>query len=103
MRLSPGRRLGAYEIVAEIGAGGMGEVYRARDTSLRRDVAVKVVHAALCSSAESLARFRHEARALATLNHPHVATIHEFERVRGPVLFGHGTGPRRDARSPSGA
>ena len=83
MRLAPGSRLGAYEVLAELGAGGMGEVYRARDTTLRRDVAVKVVHAALCGNPENIARFRQEARALATLNHPHVATVHEFDECDG--------------------
>ncbi len=83
MRLAPGTRLGAYEILAELGAGGMGEVYRAWDTTLRRDVAVKVVHAALCGNPENVARFRQEARALATLNHPHVATVHEFDECDG--------------------
>jgi serine/threonine-protein kinase len=83
MRLVPGSRLGAYEVLAELGAGGMGEVYRAHDTTLRRDVAVKVVHRALCANPENVARFRQEARALATLNHPHVATIHEFDECDG--------------------
>jgi serine/threonine protein kinase len=83
MRLAPGSRLGAYEVLAELGAGGMGEVYRARDTTLRRDVAVKVVHGALCGNPEHVARFRQEARALATLNHPHVATVHEFDECDG--------------------
>ena len=83
MRLTPGSRLGSYEVLAELGAGGMGEVYRARDTTLGRDVAVKVVHAALCGNPENMARFRQEARALATLNHPHVATIHEFDECDG--------------------
>lgn len=83
MRLAAGSRLGVYEVVAELGAGGMGEVYRARDTTLRRDVAIKVVHSELCGDPENVARFRQEARALAALNHPHVATIHEFDECDG--------------------
>ncbi len=77
MRFSPGTRLGSYELIAELGAGGMGEVYRARDTTLHREVAIKFVHPSF-EHAESLARLRREARALAALNHPHVATLHEL-------------------------
>src|SRR5687767_13336982 len=78
MQFSPGDHLGAYEIIAPLGAGGMGEVYRARDTSLQRDVAIKVVHSALCHQPDSRDRLRREARSLATLSHPHVAAVHEF-------------------------
>lgn len=67
--LSLGTRLGAYEVVAAIGAGGMGEVYRARDTRLKRDVAVKVLPEAFSQDPERLARFQREAEVLATLNH----------------------------------
>ena len=71
MALSPGTRLGPYEIVALIGAGGMGEVYRATDTRLGRVVAVKVLHGTRNE------RFEREARAIAALNHPHICTLHD--------------------------
>ena len=76
MQLSPGARLGAYEIVSAIGAGGMGEVYRARDTRLHRDVAIKVLPDAFAADPDRLARFEREAQTLAALNHPHIAHIH---------------------------
>jgi len=76
MGLSPGTRLGPYEIVAAIGAGGMGEVYKARDTQLRRDVALKVLPAEVATDPDRLARFQREAEVLAALNHPHLAQIH---------------------------
>src|SRR5262245_35538313 len=79
MSLSPGRRLGPYEIQAAIGAGGMGEVYRARDTKLHRDVALKVLPDAFASDPDRLARFEREAHVLASLNHPHIASIYGFE------------------------
>jgi eukaryotic-like serine/threonine-protein kinase len=78
MRLAPGTRLGIYEVVSGIGAGGMGEVYRAHDTVLNRDVALKLVHPDFCHHPDSLTRLRREARALAALNHPNVATLHEL-------------------------
>jgi eukaryotic-like serine/threonine-protein kinase len=78
MRLSPGSKLGAYEVVAPLGAGGMGEVYRARDVALDREVAVKVVNPRFFSDPDSRARLHREARALAALNHPHVAAVHEL-------------------------
>jgi serine/threonine-protein kinase len=78
MRLTPGTRLGSYEVVSGIGAGGMGEVYRAHDTVLKRDVALKLVHPDFCHHPDSLTRLRREARALAALNHPNVATLHEL-------------------------
>jgi serine/threonine protein kinase/Tol biopolymer transport system component len=78
MRFPPGTRLGGYELIAEIGAGGMGEVYRARDTTLHREVAIKLVHPSFCDHPDSLLRLRREARALAALNHRHVATLHEL-------------------------
>jgi Tol biopolymer transport system component len=74
-----GTRLGAYEIVASLGAGGMGEVYRARDTKLGREVAIKVLPAAFAADPERLARFEREARVLASLNHPHIAQIYGVE------------------------
>src|SRR5690348_16898506 len=79
MSLSAGTRLGPYEILAPIGAGGMGEVYRARDTKLDRDVAIKVLPAALAQHPERLARFEREAKALAALNHPNIAAIYGLE------------------------
>jgi serine/threonine-protein kinase len=76
-----GSRIGAYEVRAWLGAGGMGEVYRARDIRLGRDVAVKVLPPHLTSDPERLARFEREARLLASLNHPHIATIHGIEEA----------------------
>lgn len=80
MPLTPGTRLGPYEVSAPIGAGGMGEVYRARDTRLGRDVAVKVLPSHLSSSAEVRARFEREARTISSLNHPHICTLHDVGR-----------------------
>ena len=79
MPLSAGTRLGPYEILAPIGAGGMGEVYRARDTKLDRDVAIKVLPAAFAQDPERLARFEREAKVLASLNHPNIAQIYGIE------------------------
>ena len=79
MRLSPGSRIGPFEIIDAIGAGGMGEVYRARDPKLNRDVAIKVLPDTLTSEPERLARFRREAQMLAALNHPNIAHIDGFE------------------------
>jgi Tol biopolymer transport system component len=76
MQLSPGTRLGSYEILSTIGAGGMGEVYRARDTRLNRDVAIKVLPDAFAADPDRLARFEREAQTLAALNHPNIAHIH---------------------------
>jgi eukaryotic-like serine/threonine-protein kinase len=76
--LASGQRLGAYEIVAPLGAGGMGEVYRARDTRLNRPVAVKVVPASIAASPDALARFEREARAVAALSHPNILAIYDF-------------------------
>src|SRR5215510_13663939 len=83
MPLLPGTRLGPYEVSALIGMGGMGEVYRATDTSLRRVVAVKVLPASVVGDAERLARFQREAEVLASLNHPHIAQIYGLERSDG--------------------
>src|ERR1700685_2411790 len=79
MPLAPGTRLGPYEILAPIGAGGMGEVYRARDTKLDRDVAIKVLPASFAQDPERLARFEREAKVLASLNHPNIAQIYGIE------------------------
>src|SRR6202022_1815977 len=83
MPLSAGTRLGPYEILAPIGAGGMGEVYRARDTKLDREVAIKVLPAALAKDPERLARFEREAKVLASLNHPNIAQIYGIEESSG--------------------
>ena len=79
MTLSPGSRIGVYEIVAAIGAGGMGEVYRAHDSKLHRDVAIKVLPDLFARDPERLARFEREARTLAALNHPHIAQVYGVE------------------------
>jgi serine/threonine protein kinase len=81
MRLTAGTRLGAYSIQSALGAGGMGEVYLARDTNLARDVAIKVLPEAFAHDAERLARFEREARTLAALNHPNIAIVHGLESV----------------------
>ena len=78
MTLTAGTRLGSYEILAPLGAGGMGEVYRARDSKLKREVAVKVLPAALARDADALARFEREAEAVAALSHPNILAIHDF-------------------------
>jgi serine/threonine protein kinase len=78
--LQPGTRLGAYEIVALLGAGGMGEVYRAKDTRLKREVAIKVLPDAFASDPDRLARFQREAELLATLNHPNIGSVYGFEQ-----------------------
>jgi serine/threonine protein kinase len=75
MSLRPGIRLGPYEIVSAIGAGGMGEVYRARDTKLNRDVAIKVLPENVATDPERLARLHREAQVLASLDHPNIAHI----------------------------
>ncbi|HSG02003.1 MAG TPA: protein kinase [Vicinamibacterales bacterium] len=80
MPLNPGTRLGPYEITGAIGAGGMGEVYRARDLKLDRDVAVKVLPAHLADDPDALARFEREAKAVAALSHPNILAIHDFGR-----------------------
>jgi serine/threonine-protein kinase len=80
MALEPGSRLGDYEIVSSLGAGGMGEVYRARDTTLGREVAIKLLLEEVSADAERLARFEREAQVLASLNHPNVATLYGFSR-----------------------
>lgn len=78
MALAPGTRLGPYEIVALLGAGGMGEVYRARDPRLGRDVAIKVLPGSYSADPERLQRFEQEARAAAALNHPNILAVHDI-------------------------
>ncbi len=97
MALTAGTRLGPYEITAQIGVGGMGEVYRATDTKLKRDVAVEVLPSHVAADPERLARFQREAEVLASLNHPNIAQIYGLEEadqakalvielVEGPTL-----------------
>src|SRR5438874_2783665 len=108
MALAVGTRLGAYEIAGRIGVGGMGEVYRATDLKLGRSVAIKILPDAFARDADRIARFEREARVLASLNHPHIATIHGLEEsgdrkflvmelVEGPTLAERiaGAGPGR--------
>src|SRR6266853_971858 len=83
MALPPGTKLGPYEIVAQLGAGGMGEVYRARDTRLERDVAVKVLPASLASDANLRQRLEREAKAVSKLSHPHICTLHDIGHQDG--------------------
>src|SRR5438128_620867 len=83
MALTPGTRLGPYEIVGALGAGGMGEVYRARDPRLGRDVAIKVMAAELAKDAEWLRRFEQEARAAAALSHPNVIAVYDIGKSDG--------------------
>ena len=83
MLLSAGTRLGHYEIVSALGAGGMGEVYRATDTRLKRQVAVKLLPPSLAADPDRLARFQREAEVLATLNHPHIAAVYGLEDADG--------------------
>ncbi len=81
--ITPGTRLGPYQIVDALGAGGMGEVYRATDTNQKRQVALKVLPASVADDAQRLARFQREAEVLAALNHPHIAAIYGLERADG--------------------
>jgi serine/threonine-protein kinase len=83
MTLATGARLGSYQILSALGSGGMGEVYRARDTKLNRDVALKVLPEAFTTDPDRLARFRREAHVLAALNHPNIAAIYGFEESDG--------------------
>src|SRR5262245_15340924 len=79
MSLSAGEKLGRYEIVAPIGAGGMGEVYKARDPRLDRFVAIKVLPVHIAERQDLRQRFEHEARAIASLNHPHICVLHDID------------------------
>src|SRR5262245_47136233 len=83
MPLAPGTRLGSHEIVALIGAGGMGEVYRARDTRLGRTVALKLIADSSADDPQHRLRLEREARAIAALNHPHICVIHDVGREEG--------------------
>jgi len=83
LALTPGTRLGVYDITAPIGEGGMGQVYRATDTTLGRQVAIKILPDAFAQDPERLGRFEREAKTLASLNHPHIAAIYGFEQSAG--------------------
>jgi len=83
MALTPGFRLGPYEILSPLGAGGMGEVYRAKDTKLGREVALKILPPTFTNDPERLARFRREAQVLASLNHPHIGAIYGLDEGNG--------------------
>ena len=83
MPLAAGTRLGSYEVLSQIGAGGMGEVYKARDAKLNRNIAIKVLPESLAADPDLLARFEREARAVAALSHPNVMGIHDFGRENG--------------------
>jgi serine/threonine protein kinase len=83
MRLGTGTQLGPYKIIAPLGAGGMGEVYRARDTKLDRDVALKILPDLFAADPERVARFEREARTFASVNHPHIAQIHGVDESSG--------------------
>jgi Tol biopolymer transport system component len=87
MPISVGTRFGAYEVTSPLGSGGMGEVYRARDTNLKRDVALKALPSALANDADRLARFQREAEVLASLNHPNIAQIYGLERSEGTTAL----------------
>ena len=101
MALTPGTRIGSYEVVALIGEGGMGEVYRATDTNLGRDVAIKVLPDTFSQDSERLAGFEREAKMLASLNHPNIAIIHGVERAdaRRPNFTRPGSNRRGTAHS----
>lgn len=96
MDLRPGARLGPYEILSPCGAGGMGEVYRARDTRLERTVAIKILPARLAGNADLRQRFEREARAVSSLNHAHICTLHDIGRQDG-------VGARRSPTAYAGA
>src|SRR5262249_32052787 len=81
--LAPGTRLGEYEVQSLLGVGGMGEVYRARDARLRREVAIKVLPSLVSNDPDRLRRFEQEARAAAALNHPHICTVHDMGQYHG--------------------
>src|SRR5262245_37563801 len=96
---SPGSRLGPYEILAALGAGGMGEVYRARDSRLGREVAIKVLPSDRLADEARRRRFVQEARAASSLNHPNIVTIHEIESLEGKdfIVMEHVPGRSLDA------
>jgi serine/threonine protein kinase len=85
--LDPDQLLGSYKLISRIGAGGMGEVWKAEDTRLGRAVAIKILPARIASDTEAIARMRREARTAAQLNHPNIATIHSFEEAEGRTFI----------------
>jgi eukaryotic-like serine/threonine-protein kinase len=85
LQLGPGEKLGSYEVLAPLGAGGMAGLYRPRETRLGRIVAINVLPAEVAQDAERLARFHHEAQLLTSLNHPHVAAVHGLEDLDGKL------------------
>src|SRR5512132_3161492 len=87
MRLTPGARLGPYEVLSVLGTGGMAEVYRAKDTRLGREVALKVVNEALAGNPELVRRFEQEARLAGSLNHPNVVAVHDVGLHEGATYF----------------
>ena len=92
-----GTKVGDYEVKSLLGAGGMGEVYRARDARLGRDVAIKVLPSFLCTDSERLRRFEQEARAAAALNHPNILAVFQMGTYEGVAVLGFGTAGRRNA------
>jgi eukaryotic-like serine/threonine-protein kinase len=84
--MRPGDRLGPYEVLAKLGEGGMGEVYKARDTRLDRTVAIKVLPAKISGDPDRRARFEREARTIASLNHPHICTLHDVVSMTAPRI-----------------
>src|SRR5437763_1771889 len=97
MPLSPATRLGPYEILSLIGAGGMGEVYKARDTRLDRTIAIKVLPPHTAERPDVRQRFEREARAVSALNHPHICTLHDIGQEGGLDYLGDGVPRWRDA------
>ena len=87
MSLAAGTKIGPYEVISIVGAGGMGEVYRAHDTSLKRDVALKVIPPHFAADQDRLDRFRREARALAAVDHPAIVTVYSVEEADGVSLL----------------
>ena len=87
MTLSPGTRLGPYEITVPIGAGGMGEVYKAKDTRLDRSVAIKILPAEVSADPDRRARFAREAKTIAGLTHPHICTLHDVGEAQGATYL----------------
>src|SRR6266705_6481050 len=103
MPLAPGTRLGPYEIVAPLGAGGMGEVYRARDTRLERSVALKILPTTFTGDANRLQRFEHEARILSALNHPNLLAIHDVGATALTTWYRNSWRAKRYARKSAAA
>jgi eukaryotic-like serine/threonine-protein kinase len=100
MPLSIGTKLGPYQIIAPIGAGGMGEVYRATDTKLGRDVAIKILPVSFAQDPDRMARFEREAKVLASLNHPNIAQIYGVEDHALIMELVEGESPRLPAKRP---